>query len=85
MFRALMEKQDGRCALCHEPFVGTYNTCVDHCHDSLLVRGILCRGCNMVVSRFEDPDYVARVGEYLGKKVILHCGSEEETRNLRGI
>lgn len=39
----------------------------------------------MVVSRFEDPDYVARVGEYLGKKVILHCGSEEETRNLRGI
>lgn len=42
-----------------------FDTCVDHCHNSLKVRGILCRGCNMVVSRFEDPNYVERVRMYL--------------------
>ena len=71
-FDRRMHEQGGLCPLCLVPLELDHNTCVDHCHDSLLVRGILCRGCNMVVSRFEDPDYVARVREYLGEKVILH-------------
>lgn len=37
----LYELQDERCATCdHPPQV------IDHCHSTLLVRGLLCRDCN---------------------------------------
>ena len=58
MTRALTRYQDGRCAICQrgEPLV------VDHDHDSGLVRGALCRGCNGEEGRAEsrdDPRFVA--------------------------
>ena len=62
----LMIKQDGKCPLCLEKLKEDINTCVDHCHNSLVVRGITCRGCNMVLSRFEDVEYIKRVAAYLG-------------------
>ena len=67
MYDAFMEAQKGLCALCLEPLKGDTNTCVDHCHNSLIVRGILCRGCNMVLARFEDDEYMSRVKTYLAK------------------
>jgi len=65
VYDKIMEKQNNRCPLCLEILTSGYNECVDHCHETLMVRGILCRGCNMVLSRFEDVDYVARVANYL--------------------
>jgi RNase P subunit RPR2 len=62
----LMKKQDFMCPLCLEPLTPGFNETIDHCHNSLEVRGVLCRGCNMVLSRFEDPGFVARVALYLG-------------------
>lgn len=65
MFDRMMEKQGYCCALCLVPFGNEGNTTIDHCHNSLIVRGILCRGCNMVLARFEDAAYVERVRRYL--------------------
>ena len=71
------EKQRGRCPLCGCILLHDLDTCIDHCHNSLVVRGILCRGCNMVVARFEDESYISRVKAYL-RKEVNHCG--EKTR-----
>lgn len=39
---ALLEMQDGRCACC----MAESPRCADHDHDTGLLRGLLCRGCN---------------------------------------
>ena len=61
----LVEKQNGQCALCLVDISHDINTTIDHCHKTGIVRGILCRGCNMVLARFEDPEYIARAFTYL--------------------
>jgi hypothetical protein len=49
-FDALLSAQEGRCAICRT----TAAACVDHCHTSGSVRGILCHGCNTGLGQFRD-------------------------------
>ena len=50
----LLNKQDGRCAIC----LGTDNNGkrfdVDHDHATGLIRGLLCRLCNQALGMFKD-------------------------------
>src|SRR6266705_6075811 len=43
----LLEKQNGVCAICFRPEKGDKRLAVDHCHVTNVVRGLLCRRCNM--------------------------------------
>ena len=64
-WNAMHEAQDGKCALCEEPFANAFNTCLDHCHDTGAARGLVCRICNMLLSKFDnDPDFYTRVKTY---------------------
>lgn len=73
-YEALYAQQDGKCAICSTP-VSNYlrdldasgrGTCVDHCHDSSRVRGILCHGCNIGLGGFrDDPVRLLAAVEYL--------------------
>lgn len=38
--------QEGLCAICRQPPSPKRKLCVDHCHDSGVVRGLLCILCN---------------------------------------
>ena len=61
-FEALLAAQGRRCAICRaeEP------RCVDHCHRSGTVRGILCRPCNSALGQFrDDPELVLAAIAYL--------------------
>jgi len=54
----LVERQDGRCAICHAQESGSRwgdgVWFVDHCHSTGEVRGLLCRSCNTALGLFED-------------------------------
>lgn len=49
-YSVLLAKQGGRCAICN----ARKGLCVDHCHETGAVRGILCRMCNISLGRFGD-------------------------------
>jgi hypothetical protein len=49
-FDALLIAQEGRCAICR----ASAAACVDHCHTTGTVRGILCRACNTGLGQFRD-------------------------------
>lgn len=72
---ALMERQDGVCALCRRPECGFFRGAplvVDHCHDTGKVRGLLCGDCNTAIGRFgDDPARLRAAADYL-EGALLH-------------
>jgi hypothetical protein len=55
-YEAMREQQSDRCAICGtddpQSRGGTWH--VDHCHDSGIVRGLLCTRCNIGLGQFQD-------------------------------
>ncbi|CAB5144295.1 Recombination endonuclease VII [uncultured Caudovirales phage] len=65
---ALLEKQDGRCAICDTDLraLRPDQIHIDHCHESTVVRGLLCGDCNVGLGRFKDsPQALQRAAEYV--------------------
>jgi hypothetical protein len=58
-FQVLLEKQDGKCAICRKDLdlSMTRGSCVDHNHTTNRVRGILCFKCNVLVGFLETGNY----------------------------
>lgn len=50
-YARMMEAQQGRCAIC-----GTTAEvlCIDHCHNTGVVRGLLCHKCNKAIGLLQD-------------------------------
>lgn len=66
-YKQLLKLQNHQCALCDKAIADNAYTAVDHCHTTGKVRGILCRGCNMVLHYYERPGFNQRVHQYLGR------------------
>lgn len=52
-FDTMLEKQNGVCGICNESPKDGENLCVDHCHITGQVRGLLCRLCNTDLGAIE--------------------------------
>jgi hypothetical protein len=50
--RRLVEQQNGVCAICKQP--SRRALCVDHCHATRQVRGLLCDKCNTALGLLDD-------------------------------
>lgn len=62
----LMEECGDACVGCLRPFGQQAPACVDHCHDSGAIRGLLCHGCNLALGYTQDdPDRLDRLAAYL--------------------
>jgi len=62
--------QGAACALCLRPFGGDVTACLDHCHATGVVRGLLCIRCNSVEGQVRaiagTPEaFAARLRSYL--------------------
>lgn len=62
-YDTMARKQKGKCLLCHRKMP---RPALDHCHKTKQIRGLLCDGCNGLVSQVEnrliDP---ARIAAYI--------------------
>lgn len=69
----LFDAQQGRCAICGTALaveVGSRRdkdrTCVDHCHETGKVRGLLCGRCNLGIGYLRhDPELLRKAERYL--------------------
>jgi hypothetical protein len=66
-FDALMDAQDGRCAICgRSDNPGSRRLHIDHDHTTGEVRGLLCHNCNSLLGHAkDDPTILARAIAYL--------------------
>jgi hypothetical protein len=71
--------QDMKCAICscEEPVDKVKQWCVDHCHNTGKVRGILCRACNVGIGNLgDDPNVLRAAVGYLERQRDSQEGSE---------
>jgi hypothetical protein len=62
-YRAMLERQGNICGICKTP---GKPLCVDHCHATGKVRGLLCRDCNLGLGNYKDnPVFTRAATAYL--------------------
>jgi hypothetical protein len=61
-YRRMTEEQCGKCKICNK----SNAACVDHCHQTGAIRGLLCQCCNKGLGNFKDnPELLHRAIDYL--------------------
>jgi hypothetical protein len=73
-FRARLAACENKCEICSKEFGDIFNApscdkpCVDHCHATGEVRGLLCSACNASLGGFRDsPQLMLQAIAYIGK------------------
>jgi hypothetical protein len=68
-YNQLFIEQKGCCAICDISQVDIkQRLCVDHCHITGLVRGLLCHNCNLGIGNLKDSvDLFKKTINYLNK------------------
>mgnify|MGYP001036879075 CR=1 FL=1 len=66
-YEQLLEEQNGQCAICGTD-ENQFNKgmCVDHCHETGQIRGLLCTECNLGIGYLKDEaELLMKAAEYL--------------------
>jgi hypothetical protein len=68
-YDAMFTTQGGVCAICQSPNPKGHKfkyLCVDHCHVTKVVRGLLCSSCNTAIGHLgDDLNRLLRAAEYI--------------------
>jgi hypothetical protein len=54
-FDSIFQSQGESCAICKKKFT-QYRWCLDHCHATEKVRGVLCHSCNTLLGHAKDNE-----------------------------
>lgn len=71
-YNNLLKQQEGKCAICstNTPTGKWKVFAVDHCHQTGVIRGLLCNECNRGMGLLRDsPDLLRKAVDYLEKSV----------------
>lgn len=67
-FSEMFKRQNGRCAICKKKSIK--QLCVDHDHNTGIVRGLLCHKCNIGLGWLDwSNDYLDEISVYLGSNL----------------
>lgn len=69
-YEAMVAAQNGVCAICLKPPTkgNGKKLCIDHCHTTGKIRGLLCCACNSAIGNMEDSiERLESAKEYLRK------------------
>lgn len=67
----MKEAQNNNCAICNNPLDHALHTHIDHCHETKIVRGILCRKCNQGLGFFcDDPTILRAAADYIERSLV---------------
>jgi len=68
-YQALLLSQKGLCEICQcDMSKVRQGPCIDHCHETGIVRGLLCAWCNRGLGLFKDnPEYLVMAATYVSK------------------
>ena len=65
----LANNRVGQCQICSK----VSNLVVDHCHNTNIVRGLLCDSCNKMLGHsFDNPDVLTKAANYLKDNVMIN-------------
>ena len=65
-YQRILTRQNNACGICEQPF--TCTPCIDHCHKTKRVRGLLCNRCNLGLGNYHDnPDFLRKAADYLDR------------------
>jgi hypothetical protein len=64
-YERALAKQDGKCAICGEPYSDQKKLHVDHDHKTGEIRGLLCFKCNHKLAVVEDVSFNDAAQNYL--------------------
>lgn len=62
----MLTQQNSKCAIC-KTSLKKRRPCVDHCHQTNAIRGLLCRSCNLKLAVVEDKWFCEKANQYLTK------------------
>jgi len=82
-YEDLLGRQAGRCAACGDALGTGFRAHVDHCHESKVIRGILCQPCNVTLGYLrDDPSRLRALAAYVERPPfqIPHQGVERSRR-----
>ena len=59
-YNIFLERQDNKCSMCECEFSDSLKRrlCVDHCHKTGKIRGLLCFNCNTVLGKVNDDVHI---------------------------
>lgn len=65
-FNDMIQNQNGKCGICNKELGDRF--CIDHCHSTGAVRGLLCHSCNSGIGLLGDTSSaVQKALDYLKK------------------
>lgn len=66
-YAQMFAEQDGKCAICDTQSENlSRGLCIDHDHQTRVIRGLLCTCCNTALGKFRDnPELLRRAIQYL--------------------
>ena len=63
----------GRCQICKRPF-SVKGPVIDHCHNTNVVRGVICTSCNAAEGHLASPEAALALYHYMLRNELFYGG-----------